>query len=317
VDELERIARLRNLLSTAPAAGVTLGIGDDAALLAPASGSLVLSVDASVEGVHFSQAWAGLDVIAERAFAAALSDLAAMGAQPRAALSSLALPADFPDADFEQLARGSARAAQAHACPIVGGNLVRASELSIHTTVLGEVEPALALRRDGARDGDGVFVTGILGAAALGLAVLQRGTAPSEGARTEPFVARWRQPVPRIAEGLALRSVASAAIDVSDGLVQDLGHVCAASKLGAVIEAGCLPLARGHVELAHALGGDPLAFALAGGEDYELVFTLPPRAAAPAFATRIGRIDKAAHGVMVLDAAGRKLQLDAQGYRHW
>lgn len=297
----------------APSAHVELGIGDDAAVLAASGKRSVISVDAAFENVHFRRSFAALDVIAERALIAALSDLAAMGAAPRAALLALGLPDDTLDEDVDALAAGFARASEHHACPIVGGNLSRANELSITSTVVGETEAA-PLTRSGARDGDSLFVTGVVGAAALGLLLLER---DNDDPRGQPFVARFLKPVARIAEGLALRGQASAAIDVSDGLLQDLAHVCRASGVGAMVETMHLPLARGFVEMAHALGRDPLALALGGGDDYELLFTLPAGSRAPDFGTRIGTITARSGEVSAVDGSGKKLDLPAYGYRHF
>ncbi len=265
--------------------GVLLDIGDDAAVLAPTRGRTVLSVDASVEGVHFRRAWAGLDVLGARAFEAALSDLAAMGSRPVAALLALAMPAATTESEVRRLASGVARAAHRAGCPVVGGNLTRASEWSITTTVVGEATRPLT--RAGARPGDGVFVTGPLGGAALGLALLDA-TKPLPGSR--PFVRRFLAPRARIEAGLALHGVARACIDVSDGLLRDVGHVAAASGVTIELEAALVPRPRGHDALAARLGLDGISLALAGGEDYELVFTAPAASRIPTRAHRIGRV---------------------------
>ncbi len=299
-----------------PAPSIELGIGDDAAVLAQSDAKQVVSVDASFENVHFTLQHGALDLLAERAFVAALSDLAAMGATPRAALVSLAVPSAFSDDSFEAVTQGIARAAQHYACPVIGGNLSSASEISITTTVIGEVIGTV-LQRAGARIGDGIYVTGILGAASLGCALLEAHAQHAHDPRAEPFIARWQKPTARIREGLLLRGLASAAIDVSDGLVQDLEHLCSASGVGATIETTSLPAARGFSELAHALGRDPLQLALAGGEDYELLYTLPQLAAAPDFGTRIGTITAHVGEVHLLDAGGRTLDLSVRGYDHF
>lgn len=328
MDEFERIAQLRMAFAaTKPAAGILLGIGDDAAVLARPAHNLVLSVDAAVDGVHFRSDLADWSTIGARAFCAALSDLAAMGAQPRAALCALILPNSFADADLAELGRGQAGAAARYDCPVVGGNLARGSELSITTTVIGEVEGS-GLTRAGARLGDEIYVTGVLGAAALGLALLETPASAPRASEAEAFVSRWRSPTPRIAEGRALASIASAAIDVSDGLHQDLGHLCRESGVGAVLELSALPALPGFTELAHAHGQQPLRLALTGGEDYELVYTLPascPTERAHALAgarrlgTRIGKIvAKEGEGTIVLhDAQGGLVTVPGRGYRHF
>jgi thiamine-monophosphate kinase len=311
-DEFERIAKLRARFGQWSAPQVLVGIGDDAAVLHRPGGNVVLSVDTAVEGVHFTRALASLPQIAARAFTAAISDLAAMGARPEAALSALIVPAEIPLADFDALIQGIAEAAADYGCPVVGGNLSSGGELSLTTTVIGAQEGA-GMLRSGARPGDGIYVTGTLGDAALGLALLQRGAE----ARGPEFVARWRAPRARIAEGLQLAGHASAAIDVSDGALQDLGHVCAASALGAEIYADRVPLRPGFAQLAAALGQDPLSLALFGGEDYELIYTLPESAQNHAIGTCMGRMLASSNSVRVLDEKGGILPLEGHGYRHF
>ncbi|HKU44922.1 MAG TPA: thiamine-phosphate kinase [Polyangiales bacterium] len=311
MDEFERIARLRRVFTPHAAdASLLLGIGDDAAVLERPGENLALSVDTAVDGVHFRREFADWRTLAARAFSAALSDLAAMGAQPRAALLSLIAPAALSDAEFDELVTGYGEAAAHYACPVIGGNLSRGSELSLTTTVLGEVR-GVGLTRHGARPGHEIYVTGVLGAAGLGLALLLAGT-PERG---PAFVEHWRRPQARIAEGRALAGVASAAIDVSDGAIQDLGHLCAASGVGAQLNAAALPTAPGFSELATELGHVPLDLALTAGEDYELIYTLPPGAASGT-GTRIGRITEQP-GIALRDEQGRVLQLRPRGYRHF
>lgn len=295
--EWDFVAALKRTLGAGVRRGVRLDIGDDAAVLAPFAGAAALSVDASVEGVHFRREWAGWDVLGARAFEAALSDLAAMGARPVAALLALALPRGTTLAEVEAIARGVARAARRAACPVVGGNVTRAREVSITTTVVG-ASTRRALRRDGARPGDVVYVSGPLGGAALGLAVLQRGAARTAAERR--FVRRWQSPRARIAAGRILTGRARACIDLSDGLVSDLGHLARASEVGIEIDASSLPLAPGHRALARHLGLDPVALALGGGEDYELAFTAPRGTRAPAGSVAIGRVVRGPRSVRVI-----------------
>jgi thiamine-monophosphate kinase len=314
-DEFTRIAAIAARVP-AGGVGVTLGIGDDAAVLAPLAGGVVLTVDAAVEGVHFRREWASLRVLGRRAVMAAVSDLAAMGALPRATLVALALPAGLGDADFLALVDGTADAARETGAALVGGNLTRASELSITTTAVGEAG-ARVLTRSGAHAGDAVYVTGVVGAAALGLALLQAGRAQEPEAA--PFVARWCAPTARLAEGRALVAAgATACVDVSDGLAQDLGHLARASGLAAEIDATALPMLPGQATRAAALGHDAVALALTGGEDYELVFTGPASAALDAIGTRIGRLVEGTPGaVTARDGAGRPLALATSGYAHF
>ncbi len=311
--EFERIARLRALYAGAHE-GVELDTGDDAAILAP---GIVLSVDAAVENVHFRRAWIGhgatWEDIGHRAAVAALSDLAAMGAQPRAMLQALTLPEGTPDELVEGIGRGFARVARAHGAPVIGGNLARGRDVTITTTVVGAKVGGTSLMRAGARVGDALYVTGELGAAALGLAVLETGG--RKHADAERFVRRFLAPLPRVAEGLAVLGVAHAGIDVSDGLVQDVGHLCDASGVGAELEVASLPLARGHAVLAARLGRDPVLLALTGGEDFELVLAAP-EGAVIAGATRLGRI-VAGSGVVARGPDGKPIRLWAGGFDHF
>jgi thiamine-monophosphate kinase len=304
--EHERIARLRAIYG-APATG--LGIGDDAAVLAP---GIVLSVDAAIEDVHFRRAWIGRGAswreLGARAALAALSDLAAMAAAPRAMLSAITLPRGEPDATLYELAEGIAAIAGELGAPVIGGNLARGTIVTITTTVIGAAG-AHVLRRDGARAGDAIWVTGTLGGAALGLAALEA------GAIAEPAIARFLRPMPRFGEAAGCAAMAHAAIDVSDGLLADLGHVCGASAVGAELEESAIPREPDHDARARRLGLDPRAAILAGGEDYELVIVAPEGATITG-ATRIGAIT-AARGIAVRDPSGAVLALDGLGFDHF
>jgi thiamine-monophosphate kinase len=312
MDEFERIAYLRSCFAPrdASASPVVLGIGDDAAVLSPGTGNLAISVDAAVQGVHFRLDYADWSTVGARAFSAALSDLAAMGAQPKAALMALIAP-ELKDEAFRLLIDGYAAASVRYRCPVIGGNLSRGSELSITTTVFGELHGA-GVTRAGARVGDSIYVTGTLGDAALGLLLLDA-RRPELG---RAFVERWQKPEARIAEGASLTGLASAAIDVSDGALQDLGHLCAASGVGAELRAAALPLSPNFAELARRLGREPVELALTGGEDYELIYTVPAGGAGGP-GTCIGRIVEETAGITVRDANGRPLALQTRGYRHF
>jgi thiamine-monophosphate kinase len=308
--EFERIAEIKRRLAAA-SADVTLGIGDDAAVLAPSTRAQVWSVDAQVEGVHFRRDLLSLQDVGYRALAAALSDLAAMAARPRAALLSLCLPKSLRDADLFAIIDGVAQAQREYACLVSGGNLAAGGELSITTSVLGEALGA-PLTRGGVRAGDALFVTGELGGAALGLQLLQHG----DGRKAPGCVERWRRPRARIAEGLQLAGVASAAIDVSDGLLQDLTHLATASGVGFELEAARLPLHPELLALAPVLELEPVAVGLCSGEDYELLFSAAP-SATPSLGTRIGRAVERP-GIRVLDAHGREIPVpDAAGFDHF
>jgi thiamine-monophosphate kinase len=292
--------------------GVQVGPGDDAAVLRlPPGEELVATVDAVVAGVHFGPGYTPAEV-GWKALAVNLSDLAAMGARPLHALVALGLPRGTPLRTVQGLARGLGACARAHHTAVVGGNVTRARDLSVTVTALGAVPEGRALLRDGARPGDLVALTGTVGDAALGL---RPGAARA-------LVRRQRRPEPRLAAGRALAGLARAAVDVSDGLAQDLGHLCAASGVGARIGLGELPLSPAYRRAARGLA-DPYGPALNGGEDYELVLAIPPPALARAREaarragtplTVIGRFVRG-KGVRVVDERGERLGVPA-GHDH-
>ncbi len=281
--------------------GVVLGPGDDAALLAPPPGEeLVATVDAVEEGVHFDGRFTPADV-GWKALAVNLSDLAAMGARPLWALVALGVPRGTPAARLAGVARGLGACARRFGIAVAGGNVTRARGLSLTITVVGSARKGKALRRVGARPGDAVMVSGTLGEAALGL----------EAGATARFARRQRRPEPRLDLGRALVGLASAAIDLSDGLVQDLGHLCRASGVGASLRLAELPLSPAYLR-ATAGRPDPWAPALSGGEDYELCVTVPVRRVAQALAAAravgtplcvVGTVTRAL-GVQVARAGG-------------
>ncbi len=272
MDEFELIERY--FAKVGPSRGdVVLGVGDDAALLSvPPGHELVACTDTLVDGRHFP-AGTRADDVGWRALAVNLSDLAAMGATPAWATLALTLPAIDEDW-LEGFATGFAALATAHQVALVGGDTTR-GPLTITVQALGFVPAGTALRRRGARPGDLVYVTGWPGDAAAGLALIE-GRLGGQGANRGALEGKFRRPEPRVAFGQRLRGVASACIDVSDGLAQDLGRLAAASGVGATIRAAELPLSRA----LYALAGESRAreFALGGGDDYELLFTVPPAA---------------------------------------
>jgi thiamine-monophosphate kinase len=313
---------------TRPAtARVPLGVGDDCALLAPGPGmQLAVSTDMLLEGRHFLPT-VDPALLGHKALAVNLSDLAACGARPLGFTLSLALPG-IDAAWLEGFSRGLFALADQEGCELVGGDTTR-GPLAISITVFGEVPAGQALLRSGARAGDDLYVSGTLGDARLALEVF-RGQLSVPAPLFELARRRMDQPTPRVALGQALRGVASAAVDVSDGLLGDLGHMLRQSQAGATIQAeAALPLLA-----ARTLGGSPadlpgdatqLEFVLAGGDDYELLFTAPAAqreavaAAAAASATpvtRIGRIDSQ-RGVRVLDGAGREIQVHSSSFDHF
>jgi thiamine-monophosphate kinase len=280
--ELGLIARIERLGGRARGARVALGIGDDAALLRARAGETwVWTTDACVEGVHFRFGAEPPVRIGRRALTANLSDLAAMGARPAAFTLAFAAP---PELDAEvalALVRGAALEGRAHGCPLVGGNVTRASETSLTIAALGRLPgPGRALLRRAARPGDRLLVTGRLGAAAL-----DRARAERSGGRPR------HRPEARLGAGQALRRVpgVGACIDVSDGLLADLGRVLEASGVGAEVRVDALPRPPGFAAACRALGLDHEGLLLAGGEDYELLFTVRRSApGAAALARRLG-----------------------------
>ena len=309
--------------SAGNARGIVLGIGDDAALLAPTPGSqLAASVDMLVSGRHF---FADVDpeALGHKALAVNLSDMAAMGATPRWALLAGALP----DADPQWLkgfARGFFALAKAHGVDLVGGDTTR-GPLNLCVTLLGEVPAGKALLRSGALAGDSIWLSGALGDAALALAH----HAGRLVLTADEAAACWNallRPTPRVALGLKLRGLASAAIDVSDGLVGDLAHVLDASKVGAVLELAAIPRSEAlDRQLASSAHDIALRCLLAGGDDYELCFTTAPshdpRVAALTAELglelrRVGTV-AAKPGLIVQDSSGRPLAPLPQAYDHF
>lgn len=317
--EFSLIERIRELTAQ-HRDDVRLGIGDDAALLAvPPGQELAVAIDTLVEGVHFPAGTAAADV-GWKALAVNLSDLAAMGATPAWALLALTLPhADTPFIDG--FAGGFAQLAQTYRLALVGGDTTRGA-LTISVAVHGFVPPGKALTRAGAHAGDAVLVTGTLGDAAAGLQCVQRNDRRDD-AQIRYLIERLNRPTPHVAAGLALRGHASACIDVSDGLLADLGHICTASGVGAEIDASSLP--RSSALLDRFDEAASRGFALSGGDDYELCFTVPARQVAAVQAdlaklgcgaTRIGSIVQGA-GVTVRDREGHRIESGYQGWNHF
>ncbi len=290
-----------------PVTRATLGIGDDCALLAPRPGmQLAISSDMLVEGRHFLSTVAP-DRLGHKALAVNLSDLAACGAQPLAFSLALAMPR--ADAHFlEGLSAGLFALAEAHGCELIGGDTTQ-GPLNLCITVFGEVPTGQALLRSGARAGDDLYVSGQVGDARLALEAF-RGTVKLTGDHFEQARIAMEQPQPRVALGIALRGIASSAIDVSDGLLGDLGHILKRSQVGATVEVDRLPRSA-------VLAAQPIALqrvcTLAGGDDYELLFTAPAskaeavQAAAQQAATPVTRIGR-------IDDSGSLALVDAQGH---
>lgn len=302
-----------------PGSPTSLGIGDDCALLAVSPGmQMAISSDMLVEGRHF---FAGADAakLGHKSLAVNLSDLGAMGAKPLAFTLALSLPQVQPDW-LDAFSRGLFKLAEEHGCELIGGDTTK-GPLNICITVFGEVPAAHALRRDAARPGDDIWVSGSLGDASLALAACNK----EMKLDAEDFASamlRLDQPTPRVALGMALRGIAHASIDVSDGLIGDLGHILKRSGAGAVLDIDALPVGRILAKQAPDLRR---RFALAGGDDYELCFAAPAerRSEVEAAArqagtpiTRVGRIRSQA-GLQLTDAGGAPLELSVTSFDHF
>ncbi len=294
-----------------------LDLRDDAAVLAPPPGrELVLTVDAMVAGVHFLPDDPP-DLVGRKLLRVNLSDLAAKGATPLGYLMTVSTPRDTPDAWFAGFAAGLAEDQRQYGITLLGGDTTSTpGPISLSLTAIGHVAPGQAVHRFGAQAGDGIWVTGTIGDGALGLAV-------ARGRLQDPsghLLSRYRLPQPRL--GLTITGIASAGMDVSDGLVQDLGHICRASDLAAEIDAALVPLSAP----ACAAGPGWLTTCLTGGDDYELLLGVPPsREAALAAAaqaagmavTRIGRFHPGAPHVMVRGPDGEPMSLAVRGWSHF
>jgi thiamine-monophosphate kinase len=298
-----------------------LGLRDDAALLTPPAGrDLVLTADAMVAGVHFLPDDPP-DLIGRKLLRVNLSDLAAKGAVPLGYLMTVSAPKDTPDDWFAGFAAGLAQDQAEYGVTLLGGDTTSTpGPVSLSLTIIGHVAPGTAVHRFGAQDGDEIWVTGTIGDGALGLAVALGRLAEPSGFLLE----RYRLPRPRVGFGLA--GIASAAMDVSDGLVQDLGHICRASGLGAELVADLMPVSEAARAVEAAVGTEWLTVCLTGGDDYELLIAVPPdRAGALAAAagragvavTRVGHFHSGPAEVMVRRASGEPLALTKGGWSHF
>jgi thiamine-monophosphate kinase len=305
--------RIRDIVRVLGSQGT--GLGDDCGLIREAEGYLALSTDVSVEGVHFRTEWITPEEVGWRAAAGALSDLAAEGAEPIGLLCAVTVPAGAAEARLSELMSGVGAAARHTGATVLGGDLSSGPSWSVTVTVVGRT--AAPVRRDGAEPGDGLWVTGTLGAARSALEAWRRGETPSLGAR-----ARFAHPAPRIAAGLWLgQHGAHAMIDLSDGLGSDARHLAAASRVALEITLDSIPIAAEAQEEARLLGVPVERFAAEGGEDYELLVALPAAFnASEVFARECGlgltRIGTAGQGNGVrFQLAGRPLEL--HGFNHF
>jgi len=313
VGENRMVSRFRDLAGAALTASVVVGPGDDAAALRTRGDRLLLlTCDMLVEGVHFRREWASGEDIGWKAMAVNLSDIAAMGGEPAAAVASIAMPGDLPAQLASEIAQGLIAAASAHGAALAGGDLVGSpGPVVVDVALTGWVEEGSMLRRHGARPGDAICVTGLLGASAAGLICLREGLTDDSCLREAQAIARAR--------------LATAMMDLSDGLADDLPRLCAESGVGARIACERLPVDSASASLAGRIGTDALEMGLTGGEDYELLFTCPPAAvsdlagavsaATGTAVTVIGEIVEKA-GVCFLGPDGRAIT-SGQGFDHF
>jgi thiamine-monophosphate kinase len=306
---------------------VIVGIGDDcAALSLNGPDYLLWTVDTLVEGVHFDLTYTSLSQLGWKSLAVNLSDIAAMGGEPRYALLSLGWPPARDRALALEFAAGLAQAAREYQVAVIGGDTVASPVLSVTVTLTGQVPAAQMLRRSGAQPGDLIFVTGPLGEGAAGLEILRRGLDLALDLK-EPLIEAHLRPRPHLRAGrlLAQEGLATALIDTSDGVATDLYHICQASGVGARINDAAVPVSPRVQALAPVLGRAPLDLALTGGEDYLLLFTCPPEVAGrlPRSFSRaslaapfpLGRIVPGDR--VILETAGGEVDISGQGYDHF
>jgi len=322
--------------------GVMIGIGDDAAALRVSANALLLATtDMLIEGVHFDLSVMDFHSLGWKSAAVNLSDIAAMGGLPRFCLTSLGIPPRIPVEHITEFYRGFNALLRAHKAGLAGGDTCSSRDhLIISVTVLGEVTKKRMLSRAGARAGDRIFVTGSLGDSAAGLELLQLRNAPrtrqapcgmrnikSEIRNPKSAIARLVErhlrPVPRVEWGrnISLSGCASAMIDISDGLSSDLSHICEQSNVGALIYSNKIPVSPILLRAMDNLRKHPLRYALSGGEDYELLFTVPPAHVKRLqllniVATEIGEITRT-RGLYIVDDKGREKTLKPTGYNHF
>jgi thiamine-monophosphate kinase len=325
------IERIKARLASPP--WVIVGPGDDAAVIEPEPRTLdVLTTDAQVEGIHFDRRFCPPEAIGHKALAVNLSDLAAMGALPRAALLSLVLPGELAASDVDALLDGLLGLAAQHRVALVGGNITRspqAGPMVVDVTAIGAVGRRRVLTRAGARPGDEVYVTGSLGAGVAGLRALQESATASQAsdrAALPEFVARYLRPEPRVRAGLLLgrNRAATACMDLSDGLADGVRQIADASQVGMVIDAAALPIDGAVARWFEQHGAEPQIAAAAGGDDYELVFTSRPaqRGRLRHVRTRLGNLPIAKIGVvtkergLVLKTAAGEREMPA-GFEHF
>jgi len=321
------IDRIRQQSGT-KSADLLVGIGDDCAVVRRGGGLVeLITTDTLIEKIHFDPAWHAPELLGRKAAAVNLSDVAAMGGRPRYCLLSLSLPVDFSETWLDSFMSGFLARLSEHETMLIGGDTVKSvSGSAISVTVLGEAVEAALLLRSAAHPGDLVMVSGTLGDAAAGLEICRRSICPVKDDWQE-LIAAHLDPSPETALGLILAEsgMVNAMMDISDGLATDLAHICTESKVGAEIDAELLPISDATRDAAKTLVGEPLSWAISGGEDYRLLFTVPvehgekikrlvhDELGRELYA--VGRI-VAGEGVMLLDGV-RRLDIAYHGYDHF
>ncbi|MBI5968448.1 MAG: thiamine-phosphate kinase [Deltaproteobacteria bacterium] len=329
IGEFGLIARIRNRLP-AYLPRVFQGIGDDAAIASLSPGNdLVSTVDLMVEEVHFNLALTSAHLLGRKSLAVNLSDMAAMGARPRFALISLALPARIRVESVDEFYLGFLEMAEAHGVSLIGGDTSFSPDrLFISVTLLGEGKKEILVCRHGARPGDDLYVTGTLGDSLLGLSLARTLQGKSPLPDEKYLLEKHFNPIPRVQEGLALaeKGLATAMIDVSDGLFSDLRHICEESRVGATVFAQRIPQSNAFQSLSPALGRSGWQSAVRGGEDYELLFSAPPQKASEVMAlarqwecgvTCIGKVEPISHGIIIRDEQGQVGPELLKGFDHF
>ncbi len=328
VGEFGFIDKIRESLK-AKNPSVVLGLGDDAAIFKPTPNhELVFTTDMLVEGRHFDFKWITPWQLGAKTMAVNISDCAAMGARPTVAVVSLGVPKDYPVKDMEAFYDGMKSWGEQFGAQIVGGDTVGSEKFVVNIALIGEVEKGRALKRSGAKAGEALFVTGTVGDSAAGLAALQ-GSALKDHEAASLLIKKHLTPVPRFTVGryLSTKKLGTSAIDLSDGLSSEIHHLCEESGTGAEIHEEALPLSPSLLKFCEENKLHPLDFALNGGEDYELLFTVPLTKISEAIqklpgetgvpVKSIGRMVPKAKGVTFITRKGERLPLPSKGFNHF
>ena len=351
IEQLGEAGLIQRIKKKIPAndPSIVLGIGDDAAIINSSRRDILLSTDTIREDIHFSMKYYSFYDVGWKAVAVSISDIAAMGGVPKYLLLSIAIPDKVSVKDIDMLIDGVADISAEYSLSVVGGNLSRSTQgITVDTTIVGEVSGGKALLRSGAGIGDKIYVTGIPGMSAIGLSILKSGTTksgtagksgtkfnsvpkpgkPGKKHGIKAFINSHLRPVPRVSAGLVLSKSKSttAAIDISDGLLADLNHICDRSKVGARINCNLLRLPDVPVHIREMLEREPLFYALYGGEDYELLFTVRSDDSTKfellcrrrdVLCTMIGQITPAEEGIRLVNEDSKITPVEPYGYDHF